>query len=237
MIPILKKNEPWPEPFPEDGFVVLIDKPEGWTSFDVVNKIRHSLKIKKVGHAGTLDPFATGLLIVGVGKGTKQMEHFSGLQKRYVAQIHLGVETDTYDVTGQILEERALGSLNENDLQSALEAMVGKQMQMPPMYSAKKVNGVPLYKLARKGKVVERKAVPITIYQAQLVQFAPPFVTIDLLVSKGTYIRSFAHDFGKRLGVGGHLKALQRTQIGPYRLEESFAIEMFVDLWKTKVNG
>ncbi len=237
MIPILKKNEPWPEPFPEDGFVVLIEKPEGWTSFDVVNKIRRSLRIKKVGHAGTLDPFATGLLIVGVGKGTKQMERFSGLQKRYLAQIHLGVQTETYDVTGRIVQERPVGFLDENRVRQVLESMLGEQMQIPPMYSAKKVNGVPLYKLARKGRVVERKAVPVTIYEARLLRFEPPFVTVDLLVSKGTYIRSFAHDFGERLGTGGHLKTLQRTQIGPYRLEESFAIEMFVDLWKTKVNG
>ena len=235
MIPILKKNEPWPEPFPTEGFVVLINKPEDWTSFDVVNKIRRSLKIKKVGHAGTLDPFATGLLIIGVGKGTKQMARFSGLDKRYRAQIRLGIETDTYDVTGTVIEEHAADAVSEDELRSAIEAMVGAQMQMPPMYSAKKVNGVPLYKLARKGRVVERKPVQVTIYEANLLRFEPPVVTVDLYVSKGTYIRSFAHDLGKRLGVGAHLQALQRTEIGSYRLDESFEINAFVDLWKTKV--
>ncbi len=235
MIPILKKNEPWPENIPEQGFVVLINKPEAWTSFDVVNKIRRSLKIKKVGHAGTLDPFATGLLIIGVGKGTKQMEQFSGLDKRYLARIHLGVETDTYDLTGNILAEKSVDGLDEVQVRQAVAAMVGEQKQVPPMYSAKKVNGVPLYKLARKGRVVERKPVEINIYRAEVRTFEPPFVTVDLLVSKGTYIRSFAHDLGLRLGIGAHLNALQRTQIGPYRLEESFEISTFVDLWKTKV--
>lgn len=235
MILILKKNEPWPEPFPQEGFVVLINKPEGWTSFDVVNKIRRNLKIKKVGHAGTLDPFATGLLIIGVGKGTKQMQQYSGLDKRYRAHIHLGVKTDTYDLTGTIVERRSIDSVNETEIRQVIASMVGRQMQMPPMYSAKKVNGVPLYKLARKGRVVERKPTQVTIYEANILRFEPPLVMVDLLVSKGTYIRSFAHDVGKRLGVGAHLNALQRTQVGHFYLNESFEINTFVDLWKTKV--
>lgn len=235
MIPILKKNEPWPEPFPELGFVVLINKPEDWTSFDVVNKIRRNLKIKKVGHAGTLDPFATGLLIVGAGKGTRELERFSGLEKRYTARICLGIETDTYDKTGQIVARKPVEAVDEAQVRQAIASMTGEQMQLPPMYSAKKVNGVPLYKLARKGKVVERKPVPVTVFEARLIEIDGPFVTVDFLVSKGTYVRSLAHDLGRQLGTGAHLDALQRTQIGPYRVEDSFEINAFVDLWKTKV--
>ncbi len=235
MIPILKKNEPWPEEFPQEGFVVLINKPEEWTSFDVVNKIRRSLKIKKVGHAGTLDPFATGLLIVGVGKGTRYMQQFVGLEKRYLARMCLGGETDTYDKTGQIVVRKAIDGVDEAQVQQVVATMVGEQMQLPPMYSAKKVNGIPLYKLARKGKVIKRKPVPITVYQARLLRFDLPYVTVELLVSKGTYVRSLAHELGRRLGTGAYLDALQRTQIGAYRVEDSFEINAFVDLWKTKV--
>ncbi len=234
MIPILKKNEPWPEIFPEEGFVVLINKPEDWTSFDVVNKLRRHLKIKKVGHAGTLDPFATGLLIVGVGRGTKHMQQFAGLDKQYRACLHLGVETDTYDATGAVLAEQAVGQLTRSEIEQVLQTMLGPQMQVPPMYSAKKVNGTPLYKLARKGRTVERKAVEIVIHRVELKDWQPPLLWVEMDVSKGTYVRSFAHDLGKKLGVGAHLKELERTAIGPHRLSDAFEIEEFLQLWKTK---
>lgn len=235
MIPILKKNEPWPEDLPVNGFVVLINKPVDWTSFDVVNKIRRHLKIKKVGHAGTLDPFATGLLIVGVGKGTRHLQNFAGLDKRYTAVIRLGIETDTYDATGKILEEKSVEGINEKNVRKALDSLTGEQWQVPPMFSAKKVDGVPLYKLARKGKVVERKPVSITVYRADLIKFQLPALTVDLLVSKGTYVRSFAHDLGEKLGVGAHLQELVRTEIGAYALTDSFEINEFLEIWKSKV--
>ncbi len=235
MIPILKKNEALPDELSSNAFVVLINKPKGWTSFDVVNKIRHALKIKKVGHAGTLDPFATGLLIIGVGRATKQLQQFMNLDKRYRAVIQLGVETDTYDVTGEIVRKEQTDSLDKEQVILAVEEMRGEILQMPPMFSAKKINGTPLYKLARKGKQVERKAVPVTIHKAEVLSWNSPFLKLDLLVSKGTYIRSYAHDLGQRLGVGAHLFELERLQIGSYSVDHSFDINEFVDYWKTKV--
>ncbi|MGD9487926.1 MAG: tRNA pseudouridine(55) synthase TruB [Calditrichaceae bacterium] len=232
MIPILKKNSVMSGDGLEKGFLVLINKEENWTSFDAVKKIRNYLKVKKVGHAGTLDPFATGLLIIGVGKGTKMMADLSGLSKTYRALIKFGIETDTYDRTGNIVRETATDHLELSGIESAIQKMTGNLEQVPPMYSAKKVNGQTLYKLARKGVEIERKPVNITIHEARLLSWENPLLSLDLNVSKGTYIRSYAHELGEILGVGACLEELERSSIGQYKLEDSFTINEFIGYWK-----
>lgn len=232
---ILKKNDALDVQLLQDGFIVLINKPQDWTSFDVVNKIRHALKIKKVGHAGTLDPFATGLLIVGVGKGTKRLNQFTNLDKTYRAVIKFGIETDTYDRTGKLVKETDIGRVDREQVEQELSRMQGEMLQLPPMYSAKKVNGKPLYKLARKGKEIERKPQKVTVYQAKLLDWQPPVLTVELKVSKGTYIRSYAHDLGQALGTGAILQDLERTEIGEFSLAESFDLPLFVEKCKQLV--
>ncbi|MGD9898421.1 MAG: tRNA pseudouridine(55) synthase TruB [Calditrichaceae bacterium] len=232
MIQILKKNNVLTKDGLEKGFLVLINKEENWTSFDAVKKIRNYLKIRKVGHAGTLDPFATGLLILGVGQGTKMMAELSGLSKTYRALVRFGIETDTYDRTGKTVRETAADHLELNDIEKAVEKMTGNLEQVPPMYSAKKINGQPLYKLARKGIEIERKPVNITIHDARVLNWKSPLLSLDLNVSKGTYIRSYAHELGKLLEVGACLDELERTSIGQYKLEDSFTINEFIGYWK-----
>ncbi|MHB2148041.1 tRNA pseudouridine(55) synthase TruB [Calditrichota bacterium LG25] len=235
MMQILKKNDPIDASLARQGFIALINKPQDWTSFDVVNKIRHALKIKKVGHAGTLDPFATGLLIVGAGRGTRALSQFMNLDKTYRAVIRLGVETDTYDVTGKVLKEQDTQMITRQDVEAVINEMRGEMLQVPPMYSAKKVKGQPLYKLARKGKQVERKPQKVVIHQAKMLNWQPPLVEVELTVSKGTYIRTYAHDLGQKLGVGAMLAELARTKIGAFCLEESFELNAFIENWKQTV--
>lgn len=232
MIPILKKNSVSSRDGLDGGFLVLINKEENWTSFDVVKKIRNSLKVKKVGHAGTLDPFATGLLIIGVGKGTKLMGELGGLSKTYRSVVRFGRETDTYDRTGNIVREADAQHLAWQKIENAVQKMTGNLEQVPPMYSAKKVNGQTLYKLARKGVEIERKSINITIHEARILSWENPLLILDLNVSKGTYIRSYAHDLGKLLGTGACLEELERTSIGQHKLEDSFTINEFIGYWK-----
>jgi len=232
MIPVLNKNSGFEASELENGFLILINKNVGWTSFDVVKKIRNVLGFKKVGHAGTLDPFATGLLILGVGRGAKELGSLSGLSKKYEAVIHLGVETDSYDVTGEIQFQKKIESLSESKLKENVNSLTGDLLQVPPMFSAKQVNGKRLYKLARKKIEIERDPVPVTIHSADIVSWNNPFLNISLHVSKGTYIRAYAHDLGEILGTGGHLQKLERTQIGGYSLEDSFKIEEFIETWQ-----
>ena len=231
MIPILHKTKPQQKSELGDAFALLINKEETWTSFDVVNKLRYFLKIKKVGHAGTLDPFATGLLIIGVGKGTKALQEFSSLPKCYQSVIRFGIETDTLDKTGKIVAERTVTDLTLEKIEKAVQNLKGDIEQTPPMYSAKKVDGKRLYKLARKNQEVQRKAVKVTIHLAEIVDWNPPVLKMDMLVSKGTYIRSYADDLGKNLGCGAHLEELKRTAIGQYKLEDSFTISEFMNYW------
>jgi tRNA pseudouridine55 synthase len=218
----------------ESPHFLLINKPAGWTSFDVVNYIRKKIKIEtnnkniKVGHAGTLDPFATGLLIVGIGReATKRLDEFKNLPKSYLATIHLGATSDTHDVTGTIEKELAT-----NKEQPSLEVVkkivmmfVGKQQQIPPMFSAKKINGQRLYKLARQGKTVERKPVEIEILDIKILGYTYPFLKIEVTCSAGTYIRSLADDIGKKLGTGAYCEELTRTKIGEYKLENAKPID------------
>lgn len=231
MIPVLQKTKPLRKSDLGDAFALLINKEKSWTSFDVVNKIRYFLKIKKVGHAGTLDPFATGLLIVGVGKGTKILQEFSLLPKCYQSVIRFGIETDTLDQTGRIIAESIVTNLTRELIEEAVENLIGDIKQTPPMYSAKKVNGKRLYKLARNNKEVKRKPITVTIYKSDIVEWNPPDLKMSMKVSKGTYIRSYADDLGKKLGCGAHLKDLKRTAIGPYTVEDSFTLSEFINYW------
>ncbi len=214
------------------GCVVLIHKPEDWTSFDVVKKIRSALRIKKVGHGGTLDPFATGLMLIGLGRGTRELGRLSGLSKVYRAEIRFGAETDTYDRTGTIVKETDCTSLRIEAIKKVVAEMSGEIQQVPPMYSAKRVNGVRLYKLARKKVEVEREAQTVQIFNAQIETWDSPVLRMTLHVSKGTYIRSYAHDLGQKLHCGAYLNQLQRTSIEQYRLEDSFTIEEFIATYK-----
>ena len=231
MIPILQKTNPLQKNELGDAFAVLIDKEETWTSFDVVNKLRYFLKINKIGHAGTLDPFAKGLMILGIGKGTKALQEFSGLSKCYEAVIRFGTETDTLDKTGAVIMQKPVENLNIAQIENAVNQLKGEIEQIPPMYSAKKVNGKRLYKLARKNKIVERQPVKINIFTADILDWNKPELLIKLHVSKGTYIRSYADDLGKELGCGAHLIDLRRTAIGPYKVENSFTISEFMKYW------
>jgi tRNA pseudouridine55 synthase len=216
-----------------EGQVLLLNKPLGWTSFDVVNKIRYSLKrylgIKKikVGHAGTLDPLATGLVIVCTGKATKQIDQFLGMDKQYLADIRLGATTPSFDLEMEPDKHFPYEHVTQEMLDKAITALTGNIDQIPPMFSALKVNGRKAYDLARQGKEVELKARQITISELKLLRWDNPDIKLDVSCSKGTYIRSLARDLGYELDSGAHLTGLVRTRIGPYQLADSITIEDF----------
>lgn len=210
------------------GFLV-IDKPSGWTSHDVVAKLRGLLKEKKIGHLGTLDPLATGVLVVAVGRdATKQIQHFMKLDKEYEVELELGKISDTYDAEGVVQETGFdLHSLDKKTVQSALESFWGENMQMPPAFSAKKINGKKAYELARAGKPVELKAVQVRM-QGKNIEVDFPFVRFTVEVSSGTYIRSLAHDLGQKLGCGAVLTKLRRTRVGDFVLAEARLLTDFM---------
>ncbi len=203
-----------------DG-VVNVSKPAGWTSHDVVEKLRRSLGIRKVGHAGTLDPMATGVLPILIGKGTRLSEYLVEWDKEYEAVMRLGQDTDTQDATGVVIQERSYAGMTEESIRTAAAQFLGALQQVPPMYSALKVEGQPLYKLARAGKTVERAPRPITIYQLEVLKVEIPDVSFRVTCSKGTYIRTLCTDIGQTLGVGGHLRQLCRTRVGPFHIEDA----------------
>jgi len=213
--------------------ILNIDKPMDWTSFDVVRKVRYSTRIKKVGHAGTLDPFATGVLIVLTGKNTKRQNEFMDMPKTYEAEILLGKQTDTGDRTGTVVESAPIPELSDALILAALAEFNGDIEQIPPMYSAKKVDGQKLYKLARKGKVVERKPSLITIYDIQLTSWSSDQINICVKCGRGTYIRVLAEDIALKLGTLAHVKELKRTAIGDYRVEDALSIPEFIEKWKS----
>ncbi|MCX6784922.1 MAG: tRNA pseudouridine(55) synthase TruB [Candidatus Komeilibacteria bacterium] len=221
---------------PEAG-MWLIDKPTDWTSHDVVAKLRGLSKIKVIGHTGTLDPFATGLLICLTGKATKLVDYFHDFKKTYLATIKLGCVSDTFDRTGQILNAKSeipalpAGRLNKSkiqieEIQKTLTSFIGKQQQLPPMFSAKKIAGQKLYKLARQGKSVERELNEIEIYSLDLISFDAKALILEIRVvcSTGTYIRSLAHDLGEKLGTGAVLWELRREIIGPFGVNEAIIL-------------
>lgn len=209
---------------PELEGVLLIDKPAGLTSHDVVDRVRRTLRMKRIGHAGTLDPLATGLLIILVGRATRLSQYLMSLDKEYEGTIKLGVTTDTQDADGDVVATRPVSALTEEQVRAAMETFIGDQYQTPPMFSAKKLAGVPLYKLARKGREVEREPRFIRISVFELVRFALPELDVRLRCSKGTYVRTVAHDLGEKLGCGGHLAALRRTATDRFHVSQAIPL-------------
>ena len=212
-----------------DG-LLIIDKPSGLTSHDVVNRVRRATKIRQVGHAGTLDPMATGVLVVCLGQATRISEYLLGHAKAYRATIRLGVETNTYDADGEVLATHEV-DLDRATVAQALTAFSGEIQQVPPMVSALKRDGQKLYELARQGIEVERAARSVVIHSIDLLDYQAPDATIDVRCSAGTYIRSLAHDLGTRLGTGAHLAALTRTAAGPFSLDQTIGLEGLTQRW------
>jgi len=210
--------------------VLIVNKPDGWTSHDVVKRVRTVLGIQKVGHAGTLDPHATGVLPVLIGKGTKIAQFLLDWDKEYEAVLQLGQKTDTQDAWGVVLKEMPCESLSEDDVRSVFMGFHGAIQQVPPMYSAVKVGGQPLYKKARKGQTVERQAKTVVIHELEIQRVAIPEVSFRVACSKGTYVRTLCADIGDRLKVGGHLKWLQRRRVGPLQLDQAVEMESFNDM-------
>ncbi|NLX42943.1 MAG: tRNA pseudouridine(55) synthase TruB [Chloroflexi bacterium] len=204
--------------------VLVIDKPQGWTSHDVVARVRRMSGVRRVGHSGTLDPMATGVLVVCLGSATRIIEYLPD-NKTYRARIHFGIETDTWDAEGQPVALADAGGLERDQVQALLAEFVGPILQRPPMYSALKRDGVPLYKLARQGVVVERTARPVTIHRLTMLRWAPPMVDLEVHCSAGTYIRALAHDLGQHAGTGAHLAVLRRTAVGHLGLSQALPQE------------
>ncbi|MEM7673770.1 MAG: tRNA pseudouridine(55) synthase TruB [Verrucomicrobiota bacterium] len=210
--------------------VLLIDKPQGITSHDVVDRVRRTFGMKQVGHAGTLDPMATGLVIILVGKATKISQFLMSLDKVYTGEVTLGISTDSYDADGEVTAENELPELSQEGLLEAMNTFKGDQYQTPPMFSAKKIKGVPLYKMARKGKTVEREPRFIRISEFELTSFTMPKFTFRLACSKGTYVRSVAHDIGEKLACGAHLSALRRTEIERFKIKEAVTLDALAEM-------
>ncbi len=205
--------------------IININKPTGWTSFDVVKKVRGITKEKKVGHAGTLDPFAEGVLVLGTGPDTKKLTDITMANKTYRAELTLGKATDTQDRDGKISAEEVVPELTKEIIAAVLASFDGPQDQIPPMYSAKHVNGQRLYKLARKNKTVERAPVKISIDQISLLEYTDPVISFNVTCSKGTYVRVLGADIAAKLGTVGHLTALIRTSVGSYHIADATTIE------------
>lgn len=216
------------------GEVFLINKPIEWTSFDVVKKIRNTLRIKKVGHAGTLDPLATGLLIVCAGKKTKSIETYMGQEKEYTGTFVLGKTTESFDLEKEVVEVADPAHLTMEDVKKAAAQLTGDILQVPPMHSAIKVDGKRVYESARKGQEVVIDARPVSVPVFEITDFNNPVVHFRIVCSKGTYIRSLARDLGNILNVGAYMASLVRTRIGDFRLEEAISITEAVDLIKSR---
>ncbi len=210
-----------------DGKVLLFDKPLDWTSFDVIRKIRGITRITKVGHAGTLDPLATGLLIVCTGKFTKKINEYMGMEKEYTGSFTLGSVTPTYDLESEPTDFKDISHLTEAMIHAATVPFTGSIMQMPPAHSAIKKDGKPVYLAARKGIDVQLDPRPVTIYSFVIEKIELPVVYFRVVCSTGTYIRSLANDFGKELGVGGYMSSLRRTRIGDFHVEEALSMSTF----------
>ena len=229
------KQHPIPYEELREGGFLLVDKPQNWTSFDVVNKIRYCLKQRfqikkiKVGHAGTLDPMATGLLIICTGKFTKKLHEYQGFSKEYTGTITLGGTTASYDKETEVTEVFPTSHINDALMEEGRQQFLGDIEQIPPMYSAIKVDGQPLYKKARQGIMIEIKPRPVSIYTFDLTRVELPEVDFLVECSKGTYIRSLAYDYGKALNSGGYLSKLVRTKIGDYKLEDAWNLEELVE--------
>lgn len=206
--------------------ILLVDKPSGITSHDIVDRLRRKLKMKKIGHAGTLDPLATGLMIMLIGKATKVSQFLISLDKSYEGEFLFGVETDSQDADGQVVLEKPVSSnIDEERIKEEMKTFLGDQYQTPPMFSAKKIGGVPLYKMARKGKTVEREPRFIRINELILKSWDSPRGNFKLACSKGTYVRTVLHDLGQNLDCGAHLTALRRTKIDQFDINDAKTLE------------
>ena len=213
-----------------DGTVLLLDKPSTWTSFDVVKKVRSVLRARKVGHAGTLDPMATGLLIIVTERRTREVDTFMGMDKEYEAELTLGARTPSFDADTPIQEQKGVEGVTEEQVREVVASFVGAQEQTPPMWSALKVDGRRLYKLARRGETVPRKPRSIVVHRIEVTALELPVVRCTITCSKGTYVRALAEDIGLRLGCGAYLSKLRRTRIGPYHVDDALTIEQLVSL-------
>lgn len=223
------KQKPVPDclqPFLE-GQVLLFDKPLQWTSFDLVRKVRNITRIAKVGHAGTLDPLATGLLIVCTGKFTKKINEYMGMEKEYTGTFTIGATTPTYDLESEPENLKEISQLTEEKIKSATAAFTGEIMQVPPIHSAIKKDGKPVYLAARKGVDVKLEPRPVTIYSFSIEKIEGAILYFRVVCSTGTYIRSLANDFGAALGVGAYMSSLRRTRIGIFRVEDAKQIDDF----------
>jgi tRNA pseudouridine55 synthase len=220
---------PLPTPDPFDG-ALLVDKPQGPTSHDVVDRVRRRFGLKKVGHAGTLDPNATGLLLLLLGRGTKLSDKLMSADKVYEGTLKLGETTNTYDADGEVTATAPVPPLSVEQLNAVAEAFVGDLMQTPPMVSAAKVGGVPLYKLARKGLEVERKPRLVHIYTFRFTAYQEPIGTFRVACTKGTYVRSLAHELGQKLGCGAHLATLRRTESGRFSVADATPLAQLLEL-------
>jgi len=217
----------------EKGEILNINKPKGITSFRVVEKVRKWTHCRKVGHAGTLDPMATGVLVLCTGKATKRVSEFIDSDKEYEGTIEFGVATDTDDAEGRQIDTKPVPDFSVVDIDKALEKFRGNIEQIPPMYSALKRNGKRLYKMARKGIVIEREPRPVTIFKLECLDWKRPFLKIRVCCSKGTYIRALARDIGTLLQTGGCLTELCRTRVGIYRIEDSCSLDTFKSFFET----
>jgi tRNA pseudouridine55 synthase len=208
--------------------VLLVDKPTDHTSHDVVARLRGKLRMRRIGHAGTLDPMATGLLVILVGKATRISQYLMSVDKVYAGTIKLGEVTNTQDAEGEVLETRPVPSLTEAEIRQALQGFIGDQYQLPPMFSAIKIDGVPLYKRAREGEEVEREPRFIRVVSYELTRWASPELDFRVHCTKGTYVRTLAHDLGQRLGCGAHLKALRRLSSGDLTMEKALTLDQIM---------
>ena len=213
--------------------IINIDKPTGWSSFDVVKKIKNITKHKKVGHGGTLDPFASGVLIIGTESDTKKLTGIMNSNKVYEAQLELGKTTKTLDIEGEIVSTKEVPKFDTAKIKSVLNKFMGKQKQKPPMYSAKKHKGVRLYKLARKNIEVERDSIDIFVHNIELLDYTKNVIRFNLECSKGTYVRVLGKDIANKLNTVGYLTALKRTRVGDYLINDSLSIDGFRDQWKS----
>lgn len=213
----------------ENGKVLLVDKPLEWTSFDVIRKIRNTIKIKKVGHAGTLDPLATGLLIVCTGKFTKKINEYMAQEKEYTGTITLGAVTPTYDLESEPENFKSLDRITEELIRKTTQQFTGEILQTPPIHSAIKQKGKPVYLLARKGIDVVLEPRKITIKEFEITNIKMPVISFRVVCTTGTYIRSLANDFGNALGCGGYLSKLRRTRIGNFLVEDAMSMEEFAN--------
>lgn len=217
--------------------ILLIDKPTGMTSHDVVDKVRRKLRMKRIGHAGTLDPMATGLLIILVGKATKLSQYLTSLDKTYSGTITLGVATNTQDADGEVAVTKPVPELSQAQVEEALRSFVGDQYQTPPMFSAVKINGQRLYKLARKGLEVEREPRFVRVSRYEITRFELPQIGFSLDCSKGTYVRTLASDLGDKLGCGAHLSSLRRDASDRFSVKDAVGLDAFMEMGAPEIEA